>query len=285
VARHRPIALVGCGAVGRALAMGLAASGEDLLLWSRTPARARRLARSIGARARVAVDLGTVGAEARVGLLCVPEAAQPALARELARSGLPLLLTVSGGLPLASLARVARGSAVGRLHPLVPVLARAEPDCFQDMPFGLEGGPVVRRVARQLCRRLGGFELALNGRHTERYHAGAALLGGGLIALLSLAEEAQASALRDPRPLRRALVAFAARNLAHYEAHGAVAALTGPIARGAEASVRAHLDALARLPDARAAYRVLGRTMAELAGQRRGGDPASLRRLRRLLAE
>ena len=285
MARRRPIAVLGCGAVGRALALGLSAAGEELRLWSRDPSRARRVARAAGPRARALEGLEEALEGVRVALLCVPEDVQPELAARLRGLALPVLLTVSGGAALAPLARRARGSAVGRFHPLVPVLPRAEAATFQGMPFGLEGPPAARREARRLCRALGGFELELLPGRAARYHAGAALLGGGLIALLALAERAQGPALRDRRRLRRALGAFAARNLAQYEAHGASLALTGPVARGNAASVRAHLAALASEPRARAAYRELARTMLALAALRPGAERAALARVRRVLEE
>ena len=284
MARRRPIAVLGCGAVGSALAVGLAAAGEELVLWSRRAARARSTARRAGRRVRVAESPEAALAQASLGLLCLPEEVQLELVGRLAPGGAPVLLTVSGGAPLAPLARRARGRSVGRLHPLVPVLAGARVDTFHGMPFGLEGPPAALRGARRLCRELAGSPLELRPGRAARYHAGAALLGGGLVALLALAEAAQAPAVRQPRRLRPALAAFAARNLAQYAAHGASGALTGPAARGAAASVRAHLAALAGVPGAREAYRVLGLTMVALAARRGTAAPSALARVRRELA-
>lgn len=147
------VAILGCGAVGSALAAGLARAGVPLLLWSRTPERAHDLER----RLATVFDLGDPGApdgggrrvrcveraaqaatavegEARWSLLCVSDAALgefvDQLAAELAekddgrranvaRHGDAVFHTLGarGSSLLAPLA--ALGFAVGKLHPLV----------------------------------------------------------------------------------------------------------------------------------------------------------------------
>lgn len=284
MAQRRPVAVLGCGAVGRAFALALGGAGERLLLWSRTAAHARSLAREVGPAARAVGRPAQALEGAAVALLCLPEGQQSGfLARHAVGAGAELL-TVSGATPLQPLARAA-GRPVGRLHPLVPVLREADAESLRGMPFGLEGVGAARREARRLCRALAGLELALSAGQSARYHAGAALLGGGLIALLELAERAMTPAVRDAQARRRALALFAARNLAQFAAHGAAEALTGPIARGSEETVRAHLAALATVPGADEAYRALGRTMVALARRRSGAKRTELARILRALAE
>lgn len=288
-----PIAILGCGAVGTALAKALGGGGYRLVLWSRNPDRARRagsLARRAGAPEveLAARALDAVGS-ARLVLLCVAEPALPKLAQELrskrrpkrARARRPSFLVVSGGAPLEPLARgFASLGRVGRLHPLCPVLEGDSARVFQGMPFGVEGPPAVAREARRLVRVLGGTALRLSGKGAVRYHAGAALLGGGTVALLELAEQCMAEAVPSRRHLRRALLAFVVRNASNVARRGTRAALTGPIARGAHETVASHQRALGRIPFGRATYGILGRTMLALAGSRSGGARAGLARVR-----
>jgi len=294
------VAILGCGAVGRALASELAdpnpAFGREpfegeLVLWSRTGARARRALaechpESLG-RVRAAPSLAAAVQDADVVLLCVADSALATVLRAAARAraaarGTAVWLVTSGSQELAPLrARVPRGSALGRLHPLVPVPEYSMGLLFDF--FGIEGDARALRAARALVRCWNGNTLALRGGHAARYHAGAALLGGGLIALYAMAEELMAPAVRSRRALRKALEQYVNSNTSNAEVLGPSRALTGPLARGAEATVRAHLRALGSVRHARAAYRALGEVMLDLARRRGSLDASAERRLRRLL--
>lgn len=274
--RRGAIAVLGGGAVGGALASALLAAGREVRLWSRSRTQRR-------GRPRPVADLEQAVAGASAVLLCVPEPALEGLIRRLPAGS--RVLVVSGVVELAPLRRgLARGALLGRFHPLNPVLPGARDAAFEGMPFGIEGAPALRTLARTLVRELGGFPLPLTGRDPAGYHAGAALLGGGLVALTYLAEQALASSVRSARLRRRAVLAFALRNLVQVADHGPVEALTGPIVRGAHANVRANLRALERLPGGREAYRELGRTMLALARRAARAEPAELARVERELA-
>jgi predicted short-subunit dehydrogenase-like oxidoreductase (DUF2520 family) len=303
-ARVRPhVAILGCGAVGEALAMGLAegwrATGVRgrLALWSRKPGRAARLARRLarGPRARgIGLELLEAPEEAlapgRVALLCVSDAAVVSLAEQLGRAAPPraraaMALHTNGTLGLEALAALRRrGVAVGRLHPYAAVAARA-PRLACGTVYGIAGSPRARRAALRLAEWLGGHALLLPARDSGAYHAAASLLGGGLVALLALSGRVLAHTVPSASSRRRALVGLAGSALANVAALGEQRALTGPLARGSVALVRAHLQVLRAEPRAHEAYRVLGATMLELARARGSIDRGTERRLQRLLRD
>lgn len=292
------IAVLGCGAVGSAFARELLRARPTPLegrlgLWSRSTASVARLRNTLAARDRGRIERRTEPFEAldpsALLLLCVAEPALEEVARALGRAprrAAPVVLVASGSAPLGPLSFLRRrGFALGRLHPLVPV-PRGGAARLAGLPFGVEGDARARRAAEALVAVLGGLPLRLRGRASDAraYHAGAALLGGGLVALLDLAARAMAPALRArPAELRRALALFAARGLDNVERLGPARALTGPVARGAEDTVRGHLAALAHTRHAAEAYRVLGAVMLDLARARGSLDAAGERRLRALL--
>jgi predicted short-subunit dehydrogenase-like oxidoreductase (DUF2520 family) len=286
-----PIAILGLGAVGMALARGLTEGGLDVRVWSRRAATRRRAQRALadqhGASSRVARTPAEACKEGRVVLLCLPEAVVPRFLEGLRLpEGPVVLLTVSGAAALTSLAgpRFQKGKVLGRFHPLCPVLAREGAEAFVGMPFGIEGPPRARSAARRLCKHLRGQALELTGADPGGYHGGAALLGGGLVALHALAQRAMIGAVRSPTQLAHALHAFVLRNADNVAHFGPAAALTGPIARGAEENVHSNLRALARVPRGAEVYRALGLVMADLAERRSGAPPAGRARIRRLLA-
>jgi len=286
------IAILGCGAVGRALAHGLAAAPGyrgTLVLWSRRAASVRAARRGLpAARVRTARSAAEAVRGARVVLWCVAEGATEAL---LAALGPPPAgvqwLVASGSLPLARLARLrTRGGGVARCHPLAP-FPRGGAGRTRGIALGIEGGRTAVAAAEALARWLDARVLRLRpgAEAAARYHAGAALLGGGLVALWALVEELLASEVRGPRAaLRGALESFVDAVAAEARGLGPARALTGPIARGAEATVGRHLETLRRAsPEAAEAYRRLGQTMLVLAAGRGGLEPRVRARLEALL--
>lgn len=294
------IAVLGCGAVGQAFARGLLRLSPRrfsglLVLWSRTPSSVDQTLASLRprerGRVRVVASAEEAAGTARVALLCVSEEGFAPLARSLRHvrarpRATPAWLVASGSLPLEPLGRLrARGIAVGRLHPLAP-FSRRGAGTLVGMPFGIQGDARAVLAARSLAAWFEGPVLPLlPGCEAQRaYHAGAALLGGGLVALLELTEQAMAPSLRvPPEELRGALHTFALAVAAEARERGPTRALTGPLARGSETTVRQHLAALGGVPNARAAYRVLGLTMLALARERGSLDAPTMRRMKAVL--
>lgn len=298
----RRLAVLGAGAVGGALAPALVRAGARCTVWSRDPERARALARRAGAGARAEADLGRVLARADLLLLCPAEPGLAPLARRVARAEAARARAAGGarrtarerialhtnGLfgsePLAPLA--ARGWACGRLHPLVslPPGAPAPPRLLRGAGFAIGGDAAAFRAGDELARALGGRPFELDAGDAALYHAAAALLAGGLAALLDLARAAAERAVEPPEEASRALVTLARSVLANAAARGPEGALSGPLARGAAPLVRAHLAALrAHDPLAARAYALLGGRALGLARARGSIGAADERRLRALL--
>jgi predicted short-subunit dehydrogenase-like oxidoreductase (DUF2520 family) len=291
------IAILGCGAVGGAFAEGIARGWKrarrrgEVWLWSRHASRARKLGHALACptvRARVlGAPEEALGASEAV-LLCLPDAVIVPMAERLARSlprgrrvQAPVLHTngLLGAEALVALRR--KGVAVGKLHPLWA--ANRGSSFLGEVSFGIEGDPGAERAARAILRWVGGRAAALQEGTGPEYHAAASLLSGGLVALYELADRLFRRAVPGRDARRRALDMLAKTALSNVWVYGTKAALTGAISRGAEDTVRGHLRALRRTPDALEAYRVLGRTMLELARARGSVDASSARRLARLL--
>jgi predicted short-subunit dehydrogenase-like oxidoreductase (DUF2520 family) len=159
------------------------------------------------------------------------------------------------------------------------------PVFIPEVSFGIEGDLPALRAARAIVRTIGGKPLPLERRSGAEYHAAASLLAGGVVALLEQADRVLRPAVPSVDGQRRtdALVKLATSSLLNVSIGGTRAALTGAIARGAEDTVRGHLRALRNDQDALEAYRVLGRTMLELARARGSIDADTQRRIARLI--
>jgi predicted short-subunit dehydrogenase-like oxidoreductase (DUF2520 family) len=271
------IGIAGAGAVAQALGRRLREAGVPIAaVGARDADRGARAAAFIGP-AVASVPLVELAARADRILIAVSDDAIGTIAATLAGAGGcrgPVLHT-SGGAGLAVLASFrTAGVACGVLHPLQTV---PDPESgVRDLAgaaFAVAGDTGAVAWATELAGLAGGWALPVAEDGLAAYHAAAVLtsnasaaLADAALALMAAAGVEREAALRALAPLGRASVANVFRD-------GPVAALTGPVARGDVATVRAHLAALAPAPASVASlYRAAGRQLVDLA--RRRGLPA-----------
>src|SRR4051812_33223166 len=214
----RTLAIVGRGRVGSALSQALRDAGVAV-------------AGPLGRDFRVD--------EADVVLLCVPDAAIADAARRVPAGR--LVGHCSGATTLAEL----DGHEAFSIHPLTTVT----PDGarFDGVSAAVAGTTArARRVAEELATTLGMRPLGVADEDRAAYHAAASVAANFLVTLGAAAERLAASAGVP----REALAPIARAALENWLAVGPYRALTGPIARGDEATVARQRQAVAdRTPD------------------------------------
>ncbi len=282
------VAIVGTGRAGLGLARALGRAGAEVVVLARSRAGIARARRALGRTARVVSREAGLPPRAGVVLLCVPDGAIERAARDLAtqaRGRVVLHLSGASGMePLASLRR--GGAHVGAMHPLTVFPPPGSgPAPLKGVLFAIAGDPQARRAGGRLARRLGGHPVAIGASKRVSYHLAAALAANGLVALLDAAiEVARRGAGLSAPVARRGLVILAAAALAAVERDVPARALTGPVARGDEGTVRAHLAALEALGgDVDGLYRALSRRAVGLALRDRRLSPRDAAAMRRLL--
>jgi predicted short-subunit dehydrogenase-like oxidoreductase (DUF2520 family) len=242
------LAIVGAGRVGHAIAGAAAAAGLRVAIADRE-------------------SLAEACEEAEAVLLCVPDAAIAEAAASASASArrLRFLGHTSGATGLEALAEVAgAGLAAFSIHPL------------QTIPDGdAELGGVAAAIsgtderalgfARELALALGMRPFEVPEDQRAAYHAAASIASNFLVTLEESAVELlRRAGVEDPRELLAPLVL---RTVANWSERGP-AALTGPIARGDEATVARHLEALAESdPELLDLYRALEARTRALAQQ------------------
>ncbi len=226
-------AVVGNGRLGSALAAAL---------------------RDAGVPADGPLGRGADGADADVVLLCVPDAEIANAAACLAPGR--LVGHCSGATTLAPLA----GHEAFSLHPLMTV-TEAGAD-FAGVPAAIAGSTDrALATARVLAETLGMAPFTVADEDRAAYHAAASIASNFLVTLEWAAERVGGLEREQLAPLVQATVA-------NWVEHGAARALTGPIARGDEATVERQRAAVAeRAPELVALFdaladatRVLART-------------------------
>jgi predicted short-subunit dehydrogenase-like oxidoreductase (DUF2520 family) len=256
------VGIVGPGRAGQGLALALTQAGHDVRLHGRRgKAVPPPLRLSWGGQAPWLSEVDVV-------LLAVRDGDIAAAAREL--GGAPavtrrhVVMHLSGMLDTAPLEPLrSSGAALGVFHPLQAI---AQPETAPERLRGalavLTGDARAIECGEALARSLGLRPVTLPASGKARYHAAAAIASNYLVVLAAVAERLMMDAGLSEDAARSGIRALMAGTLANVSAEGP-AALTGPIARGDAATVRAHLDALP--PDVRALYSALGRVALELA--------------------
>jgi predicted short-subunit dehydrogenase-like oxidoreductase (DUF2520 family) len=246
---HAALAVIGAGRLGRAVAGTAEAVGLDVALARRGE-----------------VEAACRNAEA--ALLCVPDSSIGEACDALAGSIPPLRFVghTSGATGLEALTAATDGGAeTFVLHPLQTI-----PDGDAQLTgasCAVSGStPEALAFAKSLAASLGlePFELADADR--AAYHAAASIASNFLVTLEESAAGLLAEAgVEDGRELLTPLVLRSAANWAERGPD----ALTGPIARGDEATVERHLAVIAeRSPDLLPLYEALAERTRELARQR-----------------
>jgi predicted short-subunit dehydrogenase-like oxidoreductase (DUF2520 family) len=219
------IAVVGAGRLGTALAAALRAAGLSVT----------------GPLGR---DPDVSGAT--VVLLCVPdgEIAGAAAALRPSPGGNGVLVGhCSGATTLEPLA----GHEALSLHPLMTVPAGSPPDVLRGAAAAVDGStPRALAVAEALAERLGMRPMRVAPEDRAAYHAAASIASNFLVTLEAAAERLAGTTGVD----RQALAPLVRAAVETWVELGAERALTGPIARGDEATVaRQRAALLERAPE------------------------------------
>ncbi len=249
------IGIVGTGAVASGFARVLGGAPCDIYLWGRRSDRARELAQETGIQ--WADGLHQFGSLHAV-ILAVSDDAAGLVAGQVAeavpRDARPAIFH-TGGARTGARAMGAGAAArfeLGSIHPLVAVPRVPVPGVhpFGGMPFAIESsGARSLALARSIVEALGGDVLELpKGSSPEsvklRYHALATMVATGVATLVDRAAAALAESPGEAQALRAAygkLAQSAARNVS---AQPGALALTGALARGDEALLAEHVEAL-----------------------------------------
>jgi predicted short-subunit dehydrogenase-like oxidoreductase (DUF2520 family) len=220
--RNGRVGVVGAGRLGSALARALDQAGIEV-------------AGPLG-RGEVPSGCGAI-------VLCVPDGEIRAAAAAV-NGAAQLVGHTSGATPLSALDPAA-ADAFG-IHPLQTFAPGDGPEVFAGAGCAVAGcTPAALAFAADLARALGmtPFEIDEEGR--AAYHAAASVASNFLVTLMAAAERIAAGAGLEPAEARALLMPLVRRTLDNVAELGPERALTGPIARGDEATVARQREAIA----------------------------------------
>lgn len=212
------IAIVGPGRVGRAAATAFRTAGYRV--------------RGPSGRTE-SVEPGTVV------LLCVPDR-EISAAADAARGKADFIGHTSGAIPIGDV-----GVDFG-LHPLRSFVGTEGADAFHGIGCAVAGAtPEALGLAEELVLAVGGEPFVLADTQRAGYHAAASIASNFLVTLQAAAETLAVASGFAASDFRRHLAPLVRGTVENWAAHGPRAALTGPISRGDEPTVRRQRAAVA----------------------------------------
>ena len=238
---RRRLAIVGQGRVGHALADALHAAGYEV---------------------NGPLGRGADGAGTDDVLLCVPDGEIAAAAAQIVPGRGRLVGHCSGATGLDALAPHEAFS----LHPLMTVTAEGAD--FAGAGAAIAGAtPRALALAQELAHALNMRPVEIAEPDRATYHAAASIASNFLITLEAAAERLGATVGLE----REQLVPLVRATVENWANLGPERALTGPVARGDEATVARQRDAVAEAaPELLELFDALVRATRELAAQREG---------------
>ena len=268
--RRTPSVVVGRGRLGNALAAALEAAGASVeVVPGRVAARDAEPVLSAVRRAGPGSILLLAVRDDAVG----PVAATIGFAtRDLPDRS--VALHVSGALGLDVLDPLqAAGFSTGSCHPLQTFTGAAgDPRRFVGSFFAIDGDGPGRDAAELLARSLGGRPFGIPATKRTLYHLAASLGANGLTAVVAAARDALAAAGLPAEEALEALGPLLRASLEEALQRGPEASLTGPAARGDDATLARHRRALLAWDASRAALlEALLREQRRLATKCRAG--------------
>ncbi|RMG00288.1 MAG: DUF2520 domain-containing protein [Planctomycetota bacterium] len=283
------LAIIGAGRVGRSLGRLLVRADcvRSVTVYDCDPQAARQAAAFIG-DAQAVSSLAALPA-ATTAALTVPDDAITRAAAALAESdAIPTTVFHTSGAHDSGLLQplAERGAAVASLHPMRSFARPAEVvDTFAGTFCTIEGDASAVRVLEEWFSACGARVVTIDRNVKPLYHAAGVFACNYLVTLTAIAEqllEAAGVAEEDRRPMLAPLIRETVDNWAK---SSPPEALTGPIVRGDEETVRRHLESLSDLSPALAdLYRRLGAATLSVALQAGLPEPTA-ERLRRILGE
>ena len=260
--------MIGPGRAGTALARALARAGHEVTAAAAVSESSKARVGDYFPRARLTDPAGVIE-DADLVLLTVPDDVLPGLVAGLAKTGAPyagrLLAHASGANGIRVLDPATRSGALPMaLHPVMTFTGREDDvDRIKGVSFGVTAPDQLRAAAEALVIEMGGEPVFIAEENRGLYHAALASSSNHLITLVTQAGDMLRKAgAENPERMLGPLLGAALDNALRFGDAG----LTGPVARGDDGTVAAHVAAIkAAESGALGAYLALARLTADRA--------------------
>lgn len=285
------ISIIGCGRVGTSLAVFLSRAGYDIVgVASRTRSSAEKTVWAAGTGGTVgSVKIYDSPVEAAIAgdilFITTPDNLIQTVCSNISVNGSidmdsKTIFHCSGALSSCVLASAAeKGANTGSIHPLQSFAPYTpeQKSPFIDINVSVEGSEKALTIGKDMIHALGAKHFTIPTKSKTLYHAAAVVASNYLVTLEHFAFELLKEADISEQKAYQILEPLIQGTLTNIKTRGAVAALTGPVARGDAQIVEKHLkDINERLPEFVRLYKVMGQYTLKLAEQRGELDQVSV---------
>lgn len=291
MAQFEKISFIGCGKVGRTLARALKNAGYTIeLVVCRNLKHAEKAVQFIG-QGEPSTDPAEAVSFGTIHFIVVNDDALPEIVRKIDAEGPDSLqghyfFHTSGSVASGVLEPLQKkGAEIASIHPLQvfadPVKAL---ETLPGIYYAIEGSERAMTWAIHMVDKLQGKLLLIPAGRKALYHAAGVFAANYLTVLVQLAVSIMEEIGESPEDSYQAFLPLMVSALQNIEELGTAASLTGPIARGDEKTVKAHLEALEQMPpEILRVYKILGQEAVNLAASSGGISPEQAKRLYNLL--
>jgi len=267
-------AIIGAGMVGTAMAVLLQKAGHRIAAVSDPRAASiKRAVKFLGPVAKVKTS--ALAPKAECFLITTPDGLIQSACAELssnpAVSGRYVFhVSGAGGLDLLASANKA-GAYVGCIHPLQSFSSiEGAVESLPGSYFGMTVARGAKTVAGRLVSDFKGIPLRIRADQKPLYHAAACIASNYFVCLMSCVETLCRACGIPEEDARKAFLPLVSGSMKNIQQHGAVQALTGPVARGDLETLQKHILALTDCaPEYLPMYRLLGDLTTKLALQKK----------------
>ncbi len=268
------IAIIGLGMVGTAIGRLLSKAGHEIVaVADKSPAAMKRALPYTGGKAFR--DPKKAVTEADCILITTPDDIIATACAGIADSRLVkdkfiFHMSGAGGLDLLASAKEA-GALTAVIHPLQSF--SSIDTAINNIPgsiFGITAKSKAKKNAQVIVKDLNGIPIFITSAQKPLYHAAACFASNYLVSLLNVVEAIYESIGISNENARRAYLPLIYGTLHNIEQKGSIQALTGPIARGDEGTIKKHIIAMdKKQPQYLSLYSSLGLIATEIA-QKKG---------------
>lgn len=187
----------------------------------------------------------------------------------------------SGTLTSGALATLQeKGASTASFHPMQAITRST--DSFSGIWFDMEGDEKVMNVLERIANMFGSNTFRVSPEAKPYLHASAVVASNYLVVLADLMARISSRGNIPEETVLNALTPLMENTIKNIRELGVTDALTGPIARGDEETVREHLERLKKDPEVLSLYKIFGLEAVRIA-ERKNGLSEALRTIKKLL--
>jgi len=173
------------------------------------------------------------------------------------------------------------GAKTASMHPIQTFRKGDDESRFKNISISIEGDEILSDQLKTLAEEMGGKPLKLSSEEKKSVHIAAVFASNYIVAILGAAEKYLADeGIENGLKILNPLFSQTLQNISEMGAEGA---LSGPVARGDEDTIKNHLSML-KGADSEKVYKILGREAVRIALSGKQINEEKADRLKKLFA-